>query len=105
MFLEKRYKAKVEPPLPGSKMGVALKSLSAKPTRGIRYLPSKDTNGWYIWAGEQSTAPDFYQSVCVEHIGDHSPIVLPFLALPPGWAFITDGSYVDVWFDPKFLGR
>jgi len=98
-----RYKAKVEPPLPGSTMGIALKSLSAKPTRGIRYLPSKDSNGWYIWAGEQSTDPDFYQSVCIEHIGDHSPIVLPFLALPPGWAFITDGSYVDVWFDPKFL--
>ena len=27
-------------------------------------------------------------------------MVLPFLALPPGWGFITDSKgYVDVWFN------
>ena len=58
-----RYNTKVEPPLRGSKMGVALKSLPAKPVRGVRHMPSKDTNGWYIWAGEHSSDSEFYQSV------------------------------------------
>jgi len=28
-------------------------------------------------------------------------LALPFLALPPGWRFLTDGSYVDVWQDEE----
>lgn len=98
-----QYGAVFDPPAAGSRLGIALKSLSRVPTYGIRHPPANGTNGWYVWAGEHSSAVDFYDALCIEHIADYCPIVLPFLALPPGWAFITDGSYTDVWFDPKFL--
>ncbi len=84
-------------------MGVALTSLKGIPAYGIRYPPANGTNGWYIWAGEYSSAGDFFQPVCAEHAPDLFAIAVPFLALPPGWAFITDGSYIDVWYDPKYL--
>jgi hypothetical protein len=98
-----RYGASYEPPVAGSRMGVALQSLSGVPTYGIRKPPAHGTNGWYIWAGEWSNAPDFYQPVCIEHAADYFANAVPFLALPPGWAFITDGDYIDVWYDPKYL--
>ena len=100
----RKYGAAYSPPALDSRIGIALNvKLGLIPLNGLRHPPENSMNGWYIWAGPQSNDPDFYQSLCVEHIGDHCPIVSPFLALPPGWAFITDGSYVDVWFDPKLL--
>jgi hypothetical protein len=29
--------------------------------------------------------------------------ILKFLGLPPGWRFLTDGLYVDVWYDAALL--
>ena len=97
------YGASFDPPVPNSRMGVALQSLADKPTYGIRVNPENGTNGWYIWAGERSDAKDFFQPLCLEHIYDYCALAAPFLALPPGWAFINDGSYADVWFEPEHL--
>jgi hypothetical protein len=56
--------------------------------------------GWYLWAGAGwSDDPDFFQPLCVEHLVDRCPLAVPFLGLPPGWRFLTDGTYLDVWFD------
>lgn len=45
----------------------------------------------------------FFEPLHVHHIEDVCPVAVPFLGLPPGWRFLTDGDYVDVWFDPAIL--
>jgi hypothetical protein len=73
--------------------------------RTLRTTHDARACGWYVWAGgEPSGAPDFYHPVCVEHLAERCPAATPFLALPPGWRFLTDGTYVDVWYDPALAG-
>jgi hypothetical protein len=66
-------------------------------------LPHRDTNGWYIWSGKKTDAPDFFNALRTEHLVQRCPAALPFLALPPGFGFIIDGEHVDVWYDERFL--
>ena len=74
------------------------------PINGLRHPPEQDTTGWYIWAGEDmSLDHDFFKPLHVDHVQDWSPLIQRFLALPPGWRFLTDGEYEDVWFDPDLL--
>ena len=99
-----RHGTECLPPVAGSRVGVAIQTLDQNPLHGLRVEPVGGTSGWYLWAGgEPTTADDFYQPVCVEHVVDCCPLAVPFLALPPGWRFLTDGKYVDVWFDPAPL--
>jgi hypothetical protein len=75
-----------------------------RPLNGLRHPPEGDTTGWYIWAGEElSQAADFFQPVHVPHLAEACPSILRFLGLPPGWRFLTDGEYVDVWQDARLL--
>jgi hypothetical protein len=87
------------------KVGVALNvKTSLVPVNGLRRPPEGDITGWYIWAGEDlSSDPDFFVPLCVAHLPDWRPEILKFLGLPPGWRFLTDGSYEDVWEDPSLL--
>ena len=91
------------PPAVGSKVGIALQTLGRLPVHGVRVAPTETTCGWYIFAGDAwSDAADFYQPLCVEHVGRYCPAALPFLGLPPGWRFLTDGQgYSDVWHDAE----
>jgi hypothetical protein len=74
------------------------------PLNGLRHPPEADTTGWYIWAGEDlSTEPDFFQPLHVAHLVEWCPPVLKYLGLAPGWRFLIDGEYEDVWFDPALL--
>ena len=99
-----RYGSACEPPAQGTRVGVALPTLRQIPLNGMRIRPEGSLSGWFIWAGgEPSQAEDFYDPLCVEHMAEYCPLALPFLALPPGWRFLTDGDYVDVWFDPELL--
>ena len=99
-----RFGAAFDPPPLRSKVGFALESVGKVPLNGIRSPAVGDTNGWYLWFGEQSFADDFFKPLHTEHLIERCPLALPFLALPPGWGFITDtAGYVDVWFDPQFL--
>jgi hypothetical protein len=92
------------PPAPRSKAGLAIGSQDAGwPLTGIRHLPTGDTNGWYIWWGEKSDAADFFDAMHVEHLADWCPEALPYLALPPGWAFVVAPGYQDVWFDEAYV--
>ena len=99
------YGAAFTPPSPGSKVGIALQTMNRSPIRAVRVPPTETTCGWFLFAGDEwSDDEDFYQTLCVEHVPDHCEIALPFLALPPGWQFHTDGSEeYGASFDPTLL--
>lgn len=99
------YGAKYFPPLLGSKVGIALQTMDFSPIHAVRLLPTETTCGWYIYAGDEwSEDPNYYQPLCVEHMEKHCPVALPFLALPPGWRFLTDGKgKLDAWFAEELL--
>ena len=92
------------PPALDSKLGLAIGSLTAGPIHGLRH-PSKDgASGWYIWCGELSEADDFFSPLHVEHLAKYLPAAMEYLALPPGYRFLVDGTdYEDVWFDASLL--
>lgn len=101
----KAYGVEYTPPAPGSKVGIALQTMDRSPIQAVRHPPTETTCGWYIFAGEEwSDDPNFYQPLCVEHMTEHCKFALPFLALPPGWWFHTDGKgQYGASFDPKLL--
>ncbi len=96
--------AEPSPPAPGSKLGLAVGSLTGGPIHGLRHPPTDGTNGWYIWCGELSEADDFFSPLHVEHLAEYLPGVTDYLDLPPGYRFIVDGAnFEDVWFDASLL--
>jgi hypothetical protein len=92
-------------PEPGSKLGISLKTVDSGllPLHGLRHPPEGGTNGWYIWAGEdtQSEEADFFDPLHIGHRVESGSPVVPYLALPPGWRFVIAPSYEDVWEDPS----
>lgn len=103
----KAYRADYTPPIPGTKVGLALQTMGRIPVLGVRIPPTDTTNGWFIFAGDEPTAdPDFYQPLCVEHVETYCPFAIPFLALPPGWRFYSDGQGdYGAEFDPALLAQ
>lgn len=73
----------------------------ARPLNGLRINPTESTSGWYIWAGDWSDDDDFFEPLHGVHLDEWAPIILPYLALPPGWRVLLDDGYVDVWEDPE----
>lgn len=95
-----QHGAEYLPPSAGSRVGIAVQTLGLQPLNGLRIDLEGGACGWYLWGGrEMSDADDFFQPLCVEHLADRCPVAVPFLGLPPGWRFLTDGTYVDVWYD------
>lgn len=89
---------------PESKLGFALSTKGLTPVNGLRHPPQGDTNGWYLWCGEQcSDAPDFFQPLHARHVYEDYPRVIKLLGLPPGYRFLLAGDYLDVWYDPSLL--
>lgn len=85
-------------------IGFATGTLGAKPINGLRHPTANPTSGWYIWCGEEfSDDPEFFSPMHAEHLADHLPEAIKYLGLPPGFRFLTDGDYSDVWFDPGLL--
>jgi hypothetical protein len=101
----RKYGAEFSPPPSDAIFGYAFATREKDgPTNGLRHPPEKGTSGWYIWEGQTfSDADDFFQPMHIEHVPDECPEALDFLALPPGWRFLVDGDYVDVWFDKTLL--
>jgi hypothetical protein len=86
-------------------LAVALDTLgSAAPLHGLRQQPEGGGCGWYIWAGDASADPNFFESVHALYLCDTIPQVLPYLGLGPGWRFLLAPGYEDVWFDPNVPG-
>ncbi len=101
----RRFGATFDPPQPRSRLGIALQTMGRVPIHGVRIPITPPACGWYVWAGDTwSAEPDFYQPLCVDHLETHCNGALPFLALPPGWRFLTDGKgYSEAWFDEDVL--
>jgi hypothetical protein len=70
---------------------------------GLRHPPEGSTNGWYIWTGELSQAPDFFQPLHPVHLIERCPEIAKFLDLPPGSRFLIAPGYEDTWTDPSLL--
>jgi hypothetical protein len=73
------------------------------PVHGLRHLPEGQTNGWYIWTGDLSTAADFFKPLHQSHLVQRVPGLERFLALPPGMRFLIAPGHEDVWEDPSLL--
>ena len=87
-----------------SKLCFAKKTLGKLPLNGLRHPPKGDTNGWYIWCGEElSQEPNFFVPLHTGHLIDLCPEVMLFLGLPPGSRFLVAGDHVDVWYDESLL--
>jgi hypothetical protein len=101
----KRLGVAAERPTAGSKLGIALSTLGQQPVNGLRHRATETTCGWYIWCGQElSPAYDFFMPLHAEHVQEHLPEVLPYLALPPGYRFQIDGDgWEDVWYDETLL--
>ena len=71
---------------------------------GLRHPPKGDANGWYVWCGEEySDASEFFQPLHMQHVYEEWPNLARLLGLPPGYRFLVDGNYFDVWYDQSLL--
>jgi hypothetical protein len=87
-------------------IGIALsRGHELRPLNAIRHPPVGRTNGWYVWRGEAipQDQDDFFSPSHIEHILDHAPELIPYLAMPPGWGVMLAPDYEDVWYDETFL--
>jgi hypothetical protein len=78
-------------------------SKKAVPINGLRHPVEGALSGWFIWSGEYSTADDFFEPVHASHLEEICPAILEYLGLAPGWRFLFDGDYEDVWYDEALL--
>jgi hypothetical protein len=86
------------------KVGITDNVGLAQPLNGLRHPPEGDTTGWYIWAGEiLPTADDAFTPLHVSHLPTRCPLVMPYLALPPGWRFLLAPGHEDIWYDESLL--
>jgi hypothetical protein len=99
-----RAGAAFAPCVPGSMIGLSKTfGLDVFPKHGLRHPPHLQANGWFLWAGEYSEDPDFFEPVCFEHLLDiHAP-TLEFLGLAPGWRFLFHDDHRDIWYDEQLL--
>ena len=84
-------------------MGAAQSTLALLPLNALRHLPESGTCGWYIWGGDYSDDPDFFQPLHVHHLAEHAPQLIPYLALAPGWRLLLAPGQTDVWYDPALI--
>lgn len=90
---------------PESKVGIS-KDFSKNnfPINGLRHPPQGDTNGWYLWSGENlSDADDFFSPSHAKHLLELCPQVTKLFGLPPGYRFLIAPDHVDIWFDVSLL--
>ena len=82
----RRFDVKYDPPTAESKVGIALQTRGHLLLNALRHPAEAGTCGWYVWWGDKlSQEPGFFQPLHVEHLDDHCPEILAYLALPPGW--------------------
>ena len=92
-----------DPPGEDQRVGVALLTLSQLPLNALRHRPEGGTCGWYIWGGELSDDPGFFQPLHVHHLVTYAPSLIPVLALAPGWRVLLAPEQTEVWYDPTLL--
>jgi hypothetical protein len=100
----RRFKSSVLIPRPEQKVGIALSTLTLKPSNALRHQPEGDTCGWYVWGGEElSRDSEFFQAVHVSHLPGYCSQSLPYLALAPGFRVLLAPGQEDVWYDDSLL--
>lgn len=50
------------------RLGIALATMNPVPVNGMRIRATSGSSGWFIYGGEPSDDPDFYQPLCVTHL-------------------------------------
>jgi hypothetical protein len=98
-----RFGSLFSPTGENEKVGIALATLSQVPLNALRHPVEAGTSGWYIWGGEFSDNPEFFQPLHAYHLVAHAPALIPYLALAPGWRVLLAPGYEDVWYDPTLL--
>jgi hypothetical protein len=103
----RRYRVRPSSPLPDEVVGIARNARGGTwPINAARHAPAGDTCGWFIWAGSDKDfleTPDFFEPIHVVHLPEWSPLVVPYLCLPPGWRFTLAPGFEDVWYDEDVL--
>ena len=98
------HQSPFDPLDPKSTLGFALSTEGKRPINGLRHRPVNNTNGWYVWCREDSSASaEFFSPLCVEHIYKNHPELIGALRLAPGFRFVIAGDYVDVWYNESLL--
>lgn len=101
-----QYDAEFFPANESDKLGLAIQTCDASgPWHGLRHSPEEGTSGWFIWKGEYKTDDDFFVPLHAKHLDEYAPEILEYLGLAPGWRFLIDGNYSDVWFDKSLLNH
>ena len=98
-----RFGSLFDPPGEDEQLGIALSTLSQLPLNALRHSAENGTCGWYIWGGQFSGHPEFFQPLHVYHLVEHAPALVPYLALTPGWRVLLAPGQTDVWYDPALL--
>ena len=92
---------------PAPKDGIIGISSQAKkgeePIHGLRHPSVNGTTGWYIWSGEYSDDPNFFEPIHVKHLEEFYASIIKYLGLPPGWRFLKAEGYEDIWYDGELL--
>ncbi|WP_456236945.1 immunity protein Imm33 domain-containing protein [Cellvibrio polysaccharolyticus] len=99
----KQFGSLFSPPDENQRLGIALHTLSLLPLNALRHQADNGTCGWYVWGGELSEEPEFFQPLHVHHLVAHVPMLVPFLALSPGWRVLLAPEQTEVWYDPALL--
>ncbi|PZR22462.1 MAG: hypothetical protein DI535_26205 [Citrobacter freundii] len=87
-------------------VGISLDSFKKfeMPVNGLRHpLEIPGYAEWYLWCGEYSDADDFFQPMHLHHLLQLCPKAIRYLGLAPGWRFLFDNVYEDVWYDENLL--
>ena len=92
-----------DPPGEDECLGIALGTLSQVPLNALRHSAENGTCGWYIWGGDFSDDPEFFQPLHIHHLFAHAPAMVPYLGLAPGWRVLLAPEHTDVWYDPSLL--
>jgi hypothetical protein len=99
-----RFNSEVDAPSPQERVGIALSTLHRRPLNALRHQTEGGVCGWYIWGGEDLRGdPEFFEPLCVEHLSEYVPALMPYLALVAGWRVLLAPEYQDVWFAQALL--
>lgn len=86
------------------KIGISKNTVTgAYPLHGLRHNIDGGTTGWYIWSGEWSDDPHFFEPLHVFHLERRCPELLKYLGFPPGTRFLIMKDHQDIWTDPSLL--
>ena len=98
------YSAEFVPCPPESKLGFAVATEGKLPVNGLRHQAEGETNGWYIWCGNDfSDKPEFFAPLHASHLYEDHHEMVKLLGLAPGYRFLLAPDHLDVWFDASLL--